>query len=216
VTDNEGAIHADTTTCMITQQNRPPTTPIITGLTSGTKNIMYTYTVVSTDEDNDTIRYTIKWGDETSFVNSSTFLPSGTPFNCSHRWTTAGKYIINISATDNQTHSYSEKTVWIDAVSISDTGYLIDVDGDGSYDFFYNETTSQKIPVGRTGESYLIDSNGDGTWDYTLDPLKGLTDYKEPTKAPSLNVLGISIFIAIIVCIIIVVVLFWKKGYVKN
>ena len=216
VTDNEGAKHIDTTTCVITQPNRPPTTPIITGPTSGTKNTMYTYMVVSRDEDNDTIRYTIVWGDETSYVNSSTFLPSGTSFNFSHRWTTAGKYVMTVTVTDNQTNSFSEKTVWIDAISITDNGYLIDVDGDGLYDFFYDETTSQRIPVGRDGESYLIDSNGDDKWDYTFDPIKGLTDYKEPTKGPSLNVLGISIFIAIIVCIVIVVVLFWKKGYVKN
>jgi hypothetical protein len=80
-------------------------------------------------------------------LNSSIFLPSGTPYNFSHRWTTAGKYIITATVTDNQTHSYSEKIVWIDAISLTDTGYLIDVDGDGLYDFFYNEATSQQIPV---------------------------------------------------------------------
>ena len=108
VTDNDGATNTDTTTCVIIQPNRPPSKPIITGPTNGTKNTTYNFSAVSTDEDNDTIRYSILWGDETSYVNTSNFLPNSKSFTCGHRWTTHGQYTITVTATDNQTSSSSE------------------------------------------------------------------------------------------------------------
>jgi len=80
VTDNGGATNTDTTTCVITQQNNsqqnsPPTTPVINGTRTGTKNTTYTYSVYSTDQDNDSLQYTITWGDETQ--NTSNFLQNG-------------------------------------------------------------------------------------------------------------------------------------------
>jgi PKD repeat protein len=116
VTDNEGATNTDTTTCMISRtDNRPPTAPIITGPINGTKHTMYTFTAVSTDADNDTIRYSIIWGNETPYTNISTFLLNGTPFTCSHSWTAAGRYNITVTVTDNQTESSSSMTININA-----------------------------------------------------------------------------------------------------
>jgi PKD repeat protein len=115
-TDDEGATNTDTTTCMISKtDNRPPTIPIITGPINGTTNTMYTITAVSTDADNDAIRYSIIWGNETAYTNISTFLLSGTPFTCSHSWTAAGRYDITVTVTDNQTESSSSMTININA-----------------------------------------------------------------------------------------------------
>jgi len=114
VTDNKGATHTDTTTCVITQPNRPPSEPIITGLTNGTTNTSYIFTVVSTDADNDTIHYSIRWGDETSYENWSGPLSSGTPFNFSHSWTNPGQYTIIVTVSDNLTTSSAEMTINIE------------------------------------------------------------------------------------------------------
>lgn len=115
VTDDTEATNKTTTTCIITNPtNRPPTKPTITGPTTGTKNTVYNYTVLATDPDNDTIRYSIAWGDHSSSDNVSTFLPSGTPFIGSHRWTTPGQYIIVVSVTDNQTRLYAQLTIDIE------------------------------------------------------------------------------------------------------
>jgi PKD repeat protein len=112
VTDNEEATNTTTTRCVITQRvNQPPTQPTIAGPTNGTTNTTYNYRVLATDPDNDTIRYSIVWGDGTSSGESSPFLPSGTAFTFSHRWTTPGQYIIIVSVTDNQTGSYSQLTI---------------------------------------------------------------------------------------------------------
>jgi len=115
VTDNKGATNADITTCTIIQPNRPPTKPIITGPINGTTNTSYDFTAISTDADNDTIRYSFIWGDITSYINGSKFLPSNTSFTCSHRWTTPGQYNITVTATDNHTEATTQFTITIEA-----------------------------------------------------------------------------------------------------
>jgi hypothetical protein len=180
VTDDDGATHTDTTTCVIKQPNRRPTTPIITGPLNGTKNTVYTYTVLSTDADNDTIRYSITWGDETSYINISTFLPSGTPFTCNHSWTMAGRYVITVRVTDNQNQSSSKITVYIDTKQIGNIGYLFDDDSDGIYDAFYSDSSKQITTVQNQNGSYNIDSDDDGKWDYTFSTTNELAEYQEP------------------------------------
>jgi hypothetical protein len=187
VTDNEGAISTDTTTCVIKQGNRPPSEPIITGPTNGTKNTMYTYTARSTDADNDTIQYTFKWSESES--QSSGPLPNATAFTVNHSWTHAGRYDVTVTVTDNQTESFSEITVYIDTVQTGEIGYLLDNDGDGTYDAFYSDVLKQVTTVQKKNDSYLIDSNGDGDWDYTYNTTNGLiSSYQEPGKTPDFEI----------------------------
>ena len=56
----------------------------------------------------------------------SNFLQNGTKWMVNHSWIKAGKYIINVTATDNQTISSSQITIWIDAMNINNIGYIID------------------------------------------------------------------------------------------
>jgi len=184
VTDNEGATNTDTTTCVTTQPNRPPTPPSITGPTQGTKNTPYNYTVVSTDADNDTLRYSIIWGDQTSYENTSSLLPSGTPFTCKHRWTAPGIYTITVHASDNKTDSEPAYLILlIDIKYTSGLGYLIDQDGVGMYDRFYSNSTREETTVQRQANgTYLIDNNGDGTWEYWYNVTTGaLSTYQATT-----------------------------------
>jgi PKD repeat protein len=211
VTDDGGATHTDTTTCVITQQNRPPTAPIITGPTSGTKNTMYTYTAVSTDPDNDTIQYTFDWGDSVTAPQSSGFLPNGTSFAINHSWAAAGRYDVTVMATDNQTSSSSKITVFIDAEQIGDIGYLLDTNGDGIYDAFYSDVSNQITAVEKKDGSYYIDSDGDGEWDYTFDELKGLTPYQPPKTNGVDIVLIIGVIVVIVLCVGIVAICVEKE-----
>jgi len=203
VTDNEGATNKDTTTAIVTVPNRPPAQPTIVGPTEGHKNILYTYVVTSTDQDNDTLRYSVIWGDETSYANESGFIPSGTSFNTSHKWIAAGKYQITASVTDNKTMTTSYLTVMIDAINTGDIGYLTDDNGDGTYETYHNKTTNQNTVTEKKGNTYLIDTNGDGAWDYTYDLTAGLTAYTSPPKTPGFE-------LVIIVCAV-ALVLFWKR-----
>lgn len=102
VTDDKGKTDSDTTTCIIQQPNRLPSKPTISGEINGSVNILYNFTVVSTDEDNDTLRYSIRWGDVTSYENSSPLLPSGTAYSFNHTWTAPGEYTISVFVSDTQ------------------------------------------------------------------------------------------------------------------
>ncbi len=118
VTDNKGAINTTRTTCVITQPNRPPTEPLITGPINGTVNTIINFSAVSTDEDNDTIQYTFIWEDvpsEVTYMNISGFVASGTPVSFSHLWTIPGQYAVTVKVSDNQTESSAEILITIEA-----------------------------------------------------------------------------------------------------
>jgi len=204
VTDNKNNSGSDTTTVIVRAQNKPPSNPTIDGPTTGHKNMSYTYVFLSTDSNNDTIKYTCDWNDGT--IESIRFLPNGTSWTKNHSWVKAGRYIIKVTATDNQMSSSSEKTIWIDAMNIIDIGYIIDVDGDGIYDLFHNETNGNETLLGQKDGSYLIDSDGDGEWDHIFSLTNGLTKYEEK---------GTPGFELIFVICAIVFVLFWKRKRTK-
>jgi len=215
VTDNEGATNTDTTTCLITQQNRLPTIPIITGPTNGTKNTMYSYTVISTDADNDTLQYTFNWGDPLSTPQSSSYLPNGTSFKTNHSWASAGRYNITVTVTDNHTTSSSKITVYIDAKQTGDIGYLLDNNGDGIYDAFYSDELQEILAIQEKDGSYTIDSDGDGDLDYTYNATNGLTEYQTPLKPSGIEpVVLIGIIVVIVVICGIVLALVRKKGLI--
>jgi len=189
VTDNRGGSNTDTTICVIRQHNRPPTIPLIFGPTSGTKNAVYSYHVISTDMDNDPLQYTIEWGD--SISQKSGFVPNGMNFSVNHSWTYAGRYNLTIVVSDNLTNASSEITIYIDAIQTRGAGYLLDNDGDGYYDAFYSDETHQTVSVQRNGDTYLIDKDGDGAWEYVYNATHGLTSYVEPRKTPGFDLVTI-------------------------
>ena len=78
VVDNDGQSATDDTTATIIQPNRPPTQPIITGPSTGTKNTEYNFTATSTDLDGDPLQYEVDWDDGDS--DQSTFLPNSTAY----------------------------------------------------------------------------------------------------------------------------------------
>ena len=201
VTDDDGATNTDTTTCTITQPNRPPTQPIITGPTNGTRNILYMYSALSTDADNDTVQYTFDWGD--SVIQPSRFLPCSTSYTVNHSWTVAGRYRITVIATDNHTVSSSELIVYIDALQANGIGYLLDNNSDGVYDAFYSDVSQQTLSIQKEGDSFPIDSDGDGDWEYTYTATNGFAAYKAPT-----GTYGFEIIVALIA---IALYLFWRR-----
>jgi PKD repeat protein len=213
VTDNLGATNTTTTTCVIKQPNRPPTNPIISGPTKGTKNTMYSYSVISKDPDNNTLRYTFDWGD--SIAQTSGFVPNYSKVTMNHSWVTTGRYNVTVTVSDNQNESLSTLMVYIDMLQIGDLGYLFDNNSDGIYDTFHNDTTSQNSIVGKKGSTYLIDSNGDGRWEYSFDVTNGLMLYQQVQNLDVHVFLFIGVFIlGGLCCIIVTVILFKKKRIV--
>jgi len=98
VTDNKGDTGTYETTVTVDQPNRPPAGLIMIGTVIGNKTVEYNYAVVSTDLDNDTIRYIFDWGDGTN--TTSDFLTSNTAYTTTHNWTDDGEYIVAVYAED--------------------------------------------------------------------------------------------------------------------
>lgn len=175
VTDNADATGDYETTAVISKANNPPSQPTINGPSKGSTDAMITYSFTSSDEDNDDIRYIIKWGDDSS--NTTEYAANNTAVNASHSWMNPGLYTITCYAEDDQNAQSSQRSllVMIDVniVFIDDDiieGYLVDENMDDIFDVFHNNATSTEttVEVHEDG-SYLIDSDDDGAWDYTYN-----------------------------------------------
>ena len=84
--------------------NSPPTTPVITGPTSGFTKTNYTYTFRSTDPDSDTIRYGIDWDDNGTvdeYVPALGYVSSGTTGSATHSWNSSNTQTFKALAQDS-------------------------------------------------------------------------------------------------------------------
>lgn len=94
--------------------SNPPAKPELTGPTMGVLNQSYTYTVLTTEPDDEDVYYYFEWGDGT---NSGWIGPftSGTPATAQKSWSTEAVYLVKAKAKDiNQVSSE-----WSDALSVS-------------------------------------------------------------------------------------------------
>jgi len=103
VKDVPGATDTDETTATITTPNIPPENLALDGPTTGNKITEYSYIASATDLDDDSMQYTIDWGDDNT--DSSLFLENGTSYSIDHSWDAAGKYTVELSVYDNETTS---------------------------------------------------------------------------------------------------------------
>lgn len=85
---------------LTTVQDIPPAVPTIQGPTQGKPGTSYSYTIVTTDSENDEVFYFVDWGDST---NSSWIGPysSGDVIIQSHTWSKKGSYDIKAKAKDH-------------------------------------------------------------------------------------------------------------------
>ena len=168
------------------------------------KNTMYTFTTVSTDPDNDSLRYTFQWDDSNS--ESRWNISSGKNCSVNHSWNSAGRYYLTVCVNDSLNENSSKIIIYIDGIQTRGAGYLLDNDGDGLYDAFYSDETHQTVSVQRNADTYLIDKDGDGTWDYVYNATYGLTSYVEPRKTPGFE-------LVFVLCAATVAMFLWKKRY---
>jgi hypothetical protein len=116
VTDIKGASDDDIAEVFISEPNHPPSNLEINGPILGFINMGYLYSVISTDEDGDKIKYVIDWGDGNK--SESDYLPEGTFYNVINKWSSPGIYTITVTAADNESVSKVELVVTIDEPNI--------------------------------------------------------------------------------------------------
>jgi len=213
VTDDDGAIDTYHTVAHIKVPNRAPLKPTFSGLLEGNRNVSYVFTIVTTDPDNDDVRYTIAWGDGSQ--NTSPLIKSGRSIETLHQWNSFGFYMVWVFAQDpsNATSEVYEGVLLIDVRYVGSLGYLINTDGVGPFDMFYSNQTWNKTVVQQlqSGE-YLLDTNGDGTTDFQYNPSSGsLQAY--PVKVGS-EYMMLLVGMVIVIILIVLLAYFgrWRKG----
>jgi len=94
--------------------NNPPTKPVINGPSEGIVGIIYEFTFVSTEPDNEDVYYFVDWGDGS---NTGWFGPfeSGVQATKSHSWLSTGNYYIKAKAKDEK----GAESVWSDTFIFS-------------------------------------------------------------------------------------------------
>ena len=102
-------------TLAIADESLPPEKPgIPDGNNSGGVNVEYTYTVSTTDPDEDQIYYLFDWGDG-NFSGWTGPYNSGEIAEMSHKWTEEGNYEIKVKAKDD----HGVQSEWSDPLSVS-------------------------------------------------------------------------------------------------
>jgi agmatine/peptidylarginine deiminase len=79
-----------------------PTKP--NGPKKGLVNLLYNYSTVSTDPNNDTIQYGWDWDGDDKVDQWSDFFESGAIMNISHSWSETGVYFVKVKAKDIDNH----------------------------------------------------------------------------------------------------------------
>jgi hypothetical protein len=79
--------------------NPKPTNPVIDGPARGIPGVDYNFTFVSSDTDNNTIKYIITWDDGNSYETD--YYESEVVVELSHNWTDENEYTITAIAEDN-------------------------------------------------------------------------------------------------------------------
>lgn len=183
VTDDDGATNTTTVQSDIGRVSIPPSKPELKLPDMPLElNTTYSFHVLSTDEDNDDIKYEFDWSDGTTFT--SDFVSNNTKKIVNHSWSNAGRYIVSVTAIDKSNSSSQTTTeivlVDVTVLSIDDEikGVLIDYNRTGEFDVFYNMENEQEITIEKSDElTYLIDANDDGNWDYEYSLKSGLISY---------------------------------------
>jgi len=86
---------------VIISENAPPNQPQIpVGSSTGHKQVAYTYVTNAKDPNGDQLKYTFDWGDGTSSITG--LVNSGKSTRLSHKWSSAGIYMIKVMATDSR------------------------------------------------------------------------------------------------------------------
>ncbi|MFW6040397.1 MAG: NosD domain-containing protein, partial [Thermoplasmatota archaeon] len=211
---NEGE-KSDPVSCIPTprpDENRPPETPKIEGLTKGSQGVRYYFSIMSRDPDGDNITYKISWGDETN--TTSVWMLSGQFFSVFNVWDKAGIYHIRVQCIDEKglSSDINITTMFIDTISLNDIGYIMDMNSDGDYDIFVNIDTGMRTNLGKDNGNYLIDADGDYQWDYMYDNENDeLITYNTPSELSGMALFCFGIVSAVSIAVLIAIVLAFKR-----
>ncbi|HEC76377.1 MAG TPA: matrixin family metalloprotease [Thermoplasmatales archaeon] len=83
-----------------TEANHPPDKPFLEGIEYGYAGIIYNFSISSTDQDGDKIRYGFDWNGDGSIDEWTDYYASEVTINISHSWNETGIYYLSVIAQD--------------------------------------------------------------------------------------------------------------------
>jgi len=98
VIDNDGLSDKNNTFVVVTNENRCPSKPTITGPINGSVGVEYEYSIFAIGPDGDMVQYVIDWND--GVITTMPFFPSETTASTRHMWNSAGTYYVTAYAED--------------------------------------------------------------------------------------------------------------------
>ncbi|MCU0850024.1 MAG: PKD domain-containing protein [Candidatus Thermoplasmatota archaeon] len=98
----------------------PPNTPVVSGPTNGEVGSHYSFTLNSTDPEDDDIYYLVDWGDGTSEDWMGPY-DSGETVTVSHSWSERGTYVLQAKAKDD----HGMESTWSDPFYITIRGPIL-------------------------------------------------------------------------------------------
>lgn len=156
----------------VEEENTAPSRPMITGPTMIETNTSYQFTVISSDEDNDSIRYLLHWDDG----NSSTwtaYAASNQSIIFNHSWNDPGNVSIMVLAQDSNGDNSSWSTPH--QIQISENRSSEPYQNPVTLDFdsvqFANTTVSFSLDISNLSSSNISSIH----WDFNGHHLENIT-----------------------------------------
>jgi hypothetical protein len=99
--DTDGANQRSLCAKIVVVNNNPPTTPSLTGPTTGNTATPYPYVTQASDPDGNTVRYGIDWDNNKTIDEWTAYAASNTAVSTNHAWATPGSYTFEALAQDS-------------------------------------------------------------------------------------------------------------------
>ncbi|MEO0286250.1 MAG: hypothetical protein ABIM31_05520 [candidate division WOR-3 bacterium] len=131
--DRYGALSSWSDSLRVEIINRSPSVTKPTGYTMGGINMSYTYSVVVSDPDGDSVAVQFDFGDGTQSQWSG-YVASGTSVSVSKRWSAEGVYYVKARGRDR----YGALSSWSDSLRVEILNYWQRTYGGSDYDYAYS------------------------------------------------------------------------------
>lgn len=219
VTDTNLATDIDSLTVSATigTGNNPPIADIDGPYVGNLTDLIEMDASGSSDSDGTIVGYRWDWENDGTYDTDYLTLPT-----TSHSYLAVGSYIVKLEVKDNGGLTDTETThAWIyyHVKYIAGlNGYLLDTDNDSehTYDQYLNLTSMKIIPTGfdnsdGNDKKVLIDDDNDGQFEYSYKLKQGTYS---PRGAPGQQFPIWLAIVGVIVAIVIIIIVLFKKGYI--
>ena len=147
------------------ENNIPSSPSLIDGPSEGYINNSYSFSISSTDSDNDQIKYKIDWGDET-ISDWTDYIDPDSLVSFTHNWQVSGSYIVKAKAKDENGGESSWTEIVTITISESTNSNQNSNNNEIIIDIPENNTANQPISFDIVELNQILNENLTFFWDF--------------------------------------------------